>query len=69
VTIKILDKENNIRYIKYKCCSKRKNVDWTLTKEQFKTFIDKPCYFCNKKLDKIYISTYDLYHVVPLVTI
>lgn len=38
----------NNKYLKYKCNARYRNINFDLTKEEFKLIIDKNCYYCNQ---------------------
>lgn len=39
--------------------AKRRNIKWELTKEEFKTFWQKPCYYCGDKIATIRLDRID----------
>ena len=47
------------RLLSYKRGAKLRNIDWLLTEEEFNSFWQKPCYYCNAKIDTIGIDRID----------
>lgn len=43
----------NAAYLRYKKQGIRRNLVWELSKEQFKTLVEKCCYYCKKEPNKI----------------
>ena len=60
--LKKLKEQSNtpeIRYIHYKSGAKRRKIEFKLTLEEFKTFWQKSCYYCNSKIETIGIDRID----------
>lgn len=55
------DKQRNIqrKYRSYKASAKKRNLDFDLTLNDFKWFWQKPCYYCNDKIEIIGIDRID----------
>jgi hypothetical protein len=47
------------KYKEYKFSSKKRNIEFNLTLEQFETFLNKPCEYCGDIMDKIGIDRVD----------
>lgn len=44
------------RLLSYKRAAKKRNVDWLLTDDEFKTFWQQPCAYCGDKIETIGID-------------
>lgn len=44
----------NALYCSYKCGAKSRNLEFLLTKEEFKLLVTSNCFYCNKKPSQIY---------------
>lgn len=59
------------KYKNYKSCSKRRGIDFLLTKEEFLLFWNKPCYYCNSEINTIGLDRvdsdkgYEISNIVP----
>jgi len=53
--------KNNIdwMYKKYEKSAKERNLEWELTTEQFKSFWQKPCYYCSYEIQTIGLDRID----------
>lgn len=49
----------SIKYALYKNSAKERNYNFNLTKEQFETFWQKPCYYCGSEIKTIGIDRID----------
>lgn len=49
----------NYRYISYKNNAKHRNIDWSLTKEEFEILWNKDCHYCGAEIATIGIDRVD----------
>jgi hypothetical protein len=49
----------NIKYSDYKRDAKKRNLEFTLSKEEFLTFWQQPCFYCSKSINTIGLDRVD----------